>query len=464
MTEKAQSEASNRELVCPKCQSSLPADRRSFPWCECGWNLPPDPMEEWHGWKRLWGRINRRLGKLQAERDAIWLGHENAQHRLGWQFLTTLVFLLGPLSMLIQIGLLLLLAGCLAIAINALESNCITSLILFSFVAWVLLIWRPDRFLRRLRRRSRRSLNIEQESVLETLVGVAQRLEVNPPTAIAFTPLPYMGISLAFQWTFPPRLERIFVVGLPVLAVMNVTEFKAVAGHILATLDGTRVWFLPAAGRVLRWCWGVMQMLLAGAQIVIMLGAMLVAPFLICFLLAVVVRGNAEIPQYVTGKLGGWAIQIAVLLLAVAVIFGGVLWLAALWYRRNTLMADRKVATAYGKNVFSRALPKLWVAQRSFGRQWGPMLGGGKWGEEELNLYAQFRDRWLNLPAAFKEKAYREVTVGFRTLLYFEPVFEDRMILLVNVPDKLFDDRPAAQLLPFITDLGADITRDFLGE
>ena len=102
MTEETQSGVSGKELICPRCESLLPSDRFEFRWCECGWNLPSDPIEEWRGWRRLWGRIDRRFGKLQADRDAIWLRREGAQNRLGWYLLTDLVLLLAPLSVLVQ--------------------------------------------------------------------------------------------------------------------------------------------------------------------------------------------------------------------------------------------------------------------------------------------------------------------------------------------------------------------------
>jgi hypothetical protein len=206
-----------------------------------------------------------------------------------------------------------------------------------------------------------------------------------------------------------------------------------------------------------------MQMLLVLVGSVVIYGLMVLAPFVACALLAVVARGSAGFLQPMVEG-GVISIVITAMLLAVGTILSGLLvWLAALWYRRSTLLADRKVAEAYGRNVFLGALPKLWVAQRSFGVQWGPMLHGAAWGEEELNLYAQFQDRWDNLPDAYKEKAYREVMVGFRTLLYFDPILEDRMALLAGVPNKVFDDRPAVQLLPKITELGAAITRDLFG-
>jgi hypothetical protein len=269
----------------------------------------------------------------------------------------------------------------------------------------------------------------------------------------------------------PPRLERVVVIGLPVLAVLNVSEFKAIVGHALVSMDGARVWFLPATERVLRWCWDALRMLgrfwgalrwLAGgskegtARLVLHLMAILLCVFVSSILDNYYVDKPPPVLESVVLIVGVIVIPSLVILL----VTGPVLWLAALWHRRQTLLADRVVAEAYGRNVLLRALPRSWVVQRAFGEQWGSMIGQVRWTPKQANLYVQFRNWWTNLSDVDKEIVYRGVIVSFRSLLYFAPTFQDRAASLAHLSDKLFDDRPAAQLLPHITELGADMTKD----
>ena len=454
---------------CPHCHAALPPERRSFPWCECGWNLPADPIKQLRGWKRRWGQITRRIGDFQARRDAAWLDRESPHRRPGWHLLTIAVLTLALVSILIQGGLVAVLVWCVILALKVWQYNYVASVILLLIVAAVVYLLFPR--LSWLARRNRSSPLIAHERVLRTVVDVSKRLGVDPPHSVAFTPLPSVGVTRRVRWTMPPRLERVVVVGLPVLAVLNVSEFKAIVGHALVCMDGARVWFLPATERVLRWCWGALRVLgrfwgalrwLAGGskegigRLVLHLMAILLCVFVSSALDNYYIDKPPPILESVVLIMGVVVIPSLVVLL----VAGPVLWLAALWHRRQTLLADRVVAEAYGRNVLLRALPRLWVVQHAFGQQWGSMIGQVRWTPKQANLYVQFRNWWTNLSDVDKEIIHRGVIVSFRSLLYFRPTFQDRAASLAHLSDKLFDDRPAAQLLPRITELGADMTKD----
>jgi hypothetical protein len=82
---------------------------------------------------------------------------------------------------------------------------------------------------------------------------------------------------------------------------------------------------------------------------------------------------------------------------------------------------------------------------------------------QKANFYTQFLNRWNDMPDGSKEKRFREATVGFQSLLNFEPIFEDRVAMVARLPNKLADDRPASVLLPYITELGAEMARSWFG-
>jgi hypothetical protein len=170
---------------------------------------------------------------------------------------------------------------------------------------------------------------------------------------------------------------------------------------------------------------------------------------------------GAGIEGLVAG-LGTFLIALAIITISAlsgSFALGSVLWLAACWYRRQVLLADRAVAQVYGRNLFLQAMPKYWAVQRSFSRQWASMVREVRRSPDQANVFSQFRNKWDNLPDDLKKRAFREVTVGFRSLLYFEPVFADRAASVAQFPSKLFDDRPAAQLLPNVTEMGADMAQ-----
>ncbi len=443
---------------CPRCHTTLPPERRSFPWCECGWNLPADPVEKLRGWRQLLGRITRRIGAFQARRDVAWLGHESPHRRLDWYLMTAVVFTLALVSVLIRVGLFVALLWCVVLAIRVWQYNRIAAAILLLIIAAIVYLRSPR--LSWLARRNRSPIQIVHERVLGAVVDVAKRLDVDPPHTVAFTLLPSMGVTRRVRWTLPPRLERVMVVGLPVLAVLNVSEFKAIVGHVLVCMDGAKVWFLSATERMLHWCWNALRWIVDASRGMMIRMILSLAPILLCVFVGGVLDNYVDKPPPILGAVLLLIKSVVIPLLTVLLVVGTILWLIALWYRRWILLADRVVAEAYGRNVLLRAIPKLWAARRTFGQQWASMLDQVQWAPAQANLYRQFRDGWANLPSAYKEKAYREVTVGFRSLLYFRPTFQDRVASLAQFPNKLFDDRPAAQLLPRITELGADMTND----
>lgn len=452
---------SSADFLCPRCNAPLPEVRRSFPWCECGWNLPSDPVDELRGWQRMWGRLSRWLGQLQARRDAAWLRHESPQKRIGWRLLILLIFFFGSLVALIPVGLFACLAalGLLVWQVNA----CVALALLTSVVVLVVYFWVPRPTVRFVGRRHRPAPEIVHTGVPEAVVGVADRFGVSKPNMAVFTHLPTLGVTVRIVWSFPPHLERGVIVGLPVLATLSVSEFKALVGHALVCSDSFKAWLSRYIGRALRGFWNVVQPLSIsfGSMAVGLLWFLL--PFSLCMVVAVLLRTRAVdlaiLGQGVQSMLEIIGIFV-VPLIPVWLILGILLWLAALWYRRETLMADRIIAKAYGRNVLLRALSKLWAVQRTFDRQWAPMAREIRRTPEKANFFTQFRDRWANLPDDYKDRAFREVTTGFRSLLYFEPVFEDRAALLSDLPNRLADDRPASVLQPQITELGARMARD----
>jgi len=281
-----------------------------------------------------------------------------------------------------------------------------------------------------------------------------------------FTYWPTLAITVRIVWSFPPHLERSIVVGLPVLAILSVSEFKALVGHALVCSDSFKAWLSRYIERVLRGFWKVVQPLSTSFGSMAVALFWLLLPFSLCLITAALLSTNV-----VDFALLGRGVQSMLKIISVFIIplipvwltSGILLWLAALWYRRETLIADRIVAREYGRNVLLRTLSKLWAAQRTFDRQWYPMVREVRQTPEKANFFTQFRDRWTNLPDDYKDKMFREVTVGFRSLLYFAPVFEDRAKLLSDLPNRLSDDRPASMLQPQITELGARMARDWFG-
>jgi hypothetical protein len=145
-----------------------------------------------------------------------------------------------------------------------------------------------------------------------------------------------------------------------------------------------------------------------------------------------------------------------------------IVWLAARWHRRQTLLVDQLVAKEYGRNVLLQALPKLWVVRRCFDSRWHGMAKYVAWQAkhepEKANLYKLFRDEWQAIPDPLKDKLYQQVMVGFRSLFYYEPVFSDRRDLLAGFRARFVDDKPAAQLLPHITEIGSQMTLDMMSD
>jgi hypothetical protein len=372
------------------------------------------------------------------------------------------MFVLSPLFVLAQLSLHLLLVVLVILAWDIWDYNCVTSVVLLLTVVFIVYVWRPIR-LSQFRRRGS-VLPIAQERVLATTRGVAERLGTTPPNAVLFSHLSIVGVTGRVRWSMPPRLERSVIVGLPALAVLSVSEYNAFIGQALVCNDGAKLWLLPVAGRVLRWFWRVLQWILGGSFLsIIILFVLNLVPILLCLVTGILLGSNVEAPRVMVEMLTNILVLFVVPVIALFPIIAIVLWLASLWYRRQTLLADQMVAKAYGRNVLLRALPKLWAAQRTFDRQWSPMAREVKRTPEKANFFTQFRDRWTNLPDDYKDRAFREVTTGFRSLLYFEPVFEDRAALLSDLPNRLSDDRPASTLLPQITELGARMAKDYFG-
>ena len=103
-------QANHPELVCPHCSALLPEERREFAWCECGWNLPADPLNEMRGWERFAGKVSRTLGHLQNRQDAKWI-RRNPTGSPSWIALSGLMYSIGILFILGAALLYMLLVG-----------------------------------------------------------------------------------------------------------------------------------------------------------------------------------------------------------------------------------------------------------------------------------------------------------------------------------------------------------------
>ena len=381
--------------------------------------------------------------------------------RIGWWLLTAMMHLLAPIPLILRLGLLLALSFISVVAIMVWQGGCVVSIVLLALVAVAAHHYRPIN-LPDLRRRRALSIDLPQERVLETVTAVATRLGVTPPTMLSLTPFPVLQVGMGIQWTFPPRLGRRLTVGLPVLATLNISEFRAATGHAMAFTSGGAVWFLPAALGVLQWCWKAMNWVLDNALDSLALTVIYMSPFVACLLLSMVLGQDVFVPLTIVGIgvrfVGIFGLSCLAILLPAAMI----VWLAACWNRRHTLLVDQLVAKEYGRNVLLQTLPKLWVMQRWFDKQWSNMVKYAKEEPQEANLYLQFRDRWAGVPEPLKEKMYNGVTVGFRSLFSYVPVFSDRKELLAQAPVRFLDDKPAAQLLPHITEIGGQMTLDML--
>lgn len=453
---------------CPLCHTPLPEERRAHPWCKCGWKLARDPLRDMRGWRRAWARIGRRAGDVQARWDAAWMAHEEPHARPGWRMLNGFIFLLSVALYLIPFGLLVTLT---VLAIRSMRSSLFLALILLALVVGGVALWDPVRWPfptrgSRSARARRRDLHLEYTRVPQALLGVAERLGVRPPDQVGFSPFPVLFVRRTVRWSFPPRLERVLVIGLPLLAVLNVSEFKALAGHTLLFTKGRLTWLSQYVYRMLIKLSGFLRFILAFVAAGVVSALLFVIPFLLLFMISALLRGEtwfSDVVSQAFSVYGGLFGPVILLLIVGWVTLSLLMWLLAAWYRRRTLLTDRAVAGVYGSNVLLAALPKLWASRRSFDLQWRGMMREIGKTPEKANLYVQFRRRWENLPEVYKEKALYEVTLGYRTFLYFQSLFEDRAALLDDLPTRLCDDRPAAVLMPGVTELSRRMTRDFLG-
>src|SRR5512138_1939863 len=183
-----------QDFICPSCKAHLPEERRRFPWCDCGWNLPPDPLTEMHGLARLSGRIDRALGHFQDRMDARWL-RKNPVESVSWSLLSGLMYLIGLITIF---GIAALYIGAIRLAlfgVAAIPQNCLMAIIPLAISVPLIYYWRPyGPFFQRTR-----GTELEiYESVLESARSVAQRLGLDPPVAIIFWPWPdvYAGAHL----------------------------------------------------------------------------------------------------------------------------------------------------------------------------------------------------------------------------------------------------------------------------
>jgi hypothetical protein len=420
------------------------------------------------GWRRAWARIGRRFGDLQARWDAAWMAHEEPHTRLGWRLLNGFIFLLSVALYLIPFGLLVTLT---VLAIRSMRSSLFIALILLALVVGGVALWDPIRWPfptrgSRSARTRRRDFRVEHTRVPEALVGVAERLGVRPPDQMGFSPFPVLSIHRTVRWSFPPRLERVLVIGLPLLAVLNVSEFKALAGHTLFFTKGRMTWLSQYVYRMLVKLNNALRPIITLVMTAIISLLLLVIPFLLLALLSLLLRGRNWFSDMIERGFVTYGALLGPILLVLSLgwlTLSLLMWLLAAWYRRRVLLTDRAVARAYGANVLLSALPKLWASRRSFDLQWRGMMREIGKTPEQANFYTQFHRRWENLPEVYKEKALYEVTLGYRTFLYFQSLFEDRVALLDGLPTRLFDDRPAAVLMPGVTRLSRRMTRDFLG-
>jgi hypothetical protein len=378
-----------------------------------------------------------------------------------------MMYLLGPISFLLRFGVLIILSILTVLAIMAWEDSCIVSIGLLAFVAFIVHYSRPVVLPDFSQFRPQRAPPIDHppERMFEEIMAVAARLGASPPKMLSLTPSPVLQVDIGFHWGFPPRLMRRLTVGLPILATMNMSEFKAAAGHTMAFNSGGAVWFLPAASRVLRWCWRAIDWILDQAWDDFFLIAVMLMSLVSCLLLCSTTTGDIEVPFIILGIglrfLAALGVPVFVAMLTTAMI----VWLVARWLRRRTLLVDQLVAKHYGRNVLLQALPKVWATQHWFDLLW-PSLARDSYRNlmmrRSANTYVSFRDWWAGMPKPLYDKTYQQVTTGFYSLFYYVPVFSDRRELVAQAPVRLVDDRSAAQLLPYITEIGEQMTADLL--
>ncbi len=439
----------SQEFVCQKCGMPLPEERREFPWCECGWNLPEDPLDKLSGWKLKMEKLNRWLGEKQAAWDLRWLNRTPSRN-FAWVIANAFMYFVG---MLFEAGKILffILVVLTAIAgVIIFFQNCLISLIPLIFSGLILYAWRPYKVW--LGEKAKVHL-VVHDRVLDAARGVAERMGISAPVIVNFSPWPVLHTGGVLRLLPYPKIERQITVGLPILAALTVTEFKVLIGHSLAEITGLRAVILPAAGNILNHVWRFFRFLTDSFLSLLFIIIFMIIPY---GLFLMTIFGGIDVPTYALNVF----ITFTIPLVSVIIFLGILFWLIATWYRREILLIDRMVAKSFGRNALLQAFPKLWLIQRTFQRQWAGITNDFHRDQEKANLYVKFKQVWDGLPDAYKEKALQEVARDFPKLLYFYPTLSHRAGSLAGIPDRLTDTRPADSLLPGITDTGALITDD----
>ncbi len=447
---------SHAQLVCPSCNAMLPEERREFPWCECGWNLPTDPLNELRGWRLSVGRMGRALGHLQDRLDARWI-LKNPTASLSWIALNGLMHSIGLLFIAGSVVLYIVLVGLAVFGILAFPQNCLLALLPLGISLPLLYAWRPYRAW--IPKKARNAPEFH-ERVLDTARGVAERLGTAGPTAVTFSPWPVIHAGAMFRLTPLPHFERFVVVGVPMLYSLTVTEVKVLLGHAMLNTSSLKGILLPGIGKVLQYIWRIFDRL-SGNFFGLLLSLVLLAVPLGCIMYA---------PWFMFGLVSPGAyvanifLQFGALLLGILVITASLIWPAATWYRRSLLLADKTIARSFGRNALLQALSKYRLVNRTFARQWAGLSSDAGWGKlPDANLYTAFQRMWNSLSPAYKERSLREVAIDYPTFIYFEPTLKSRAELVQAISNQLTDDRPADTLVPSIGEIGQELTRTMFG-
>ncbi len=446
-------EPTTKDFICPSCKATLPGKRQDFPWCECGWNLPADPLKQMHGLPRLIGRVNRALGHWQDNMDARWL-QKNPVESLSWSILSGVIYLIGLISIFGTAALYVGAIGLALFGVAAIPQNCLMALIPLAISLPLLYFWRP--YASWFQRTHVTQLEI-YESVLKTARGLAKQLGLAPPAAFIFSPWPEVYSGAAFRLLPYPHIERYIRVGMPFLSVLSMTELKVLMARAMATSSGARGLFLPSIGKAFRLILqlfdrvssGILDLAIYLFFVSLIVGLVAYAPWFIL--------GRVSVSAYASSLALNIAAGAALLLL----ITTGLVWLAATWFRRAVLLADRNVAWLFGRNSVLHTELMGRLVKRTFEQDLPRLMNDARSRPPEGDIFTEFRRMWKTMSPEHREKCLRELAIEYPELLYFESTLKARAELLKGVPDKPMDDLPASQLLPDMRLISRIIT-DFM--
>lgn len=434
--------------TCPDCQTLLPTERASSPWCICGWSSAPDEAEAWIFTKQDRVRIanDRNRAKRLAEHDA-W-ARRMAQHPAGqllWRAYLLLLLLLSLPVLLVQGGLWLIFWGGLSgLFITALVMQWRTAAWLSGIVLGAALAVAGLTWLTRPKPLPKLGLDLTPALAPElfaALTTVANKLGVEVTTwRVQLQLAPNASIQQRWVWRGGPRWVTQLNIGLLMCYGLTVEQLQAVLAHEAAHLKHRHTLWIQVFGRALQTVqdWGTLCHDFSHKTS---------TPSIYAFFLQVLAWigfGLARLYYHLLLWVGLWAM------------------------RRQEYDADAAAARLYGSTAACQALIEIAALQLKF-HEYFPQMVQQQGGDmvqthdlQRLNFYQQFIQHWQYLSAPLRQRLYARALASYRSLYDTHPSYQDRYrafneIALVSPAPT--GGQPALELLPNAVEYGQKLTQ-----